>query len=560
MTTADKVFKTLVASITNETGVEPKGIKQIYDEVTTLRFTVEQPLGLLTRLIQCPIDGSFEPEAGDQFLKDGVSLGLASEVAQNQSLRSAYDKLLSTIQSGKLPAKTDAAYQRFSARFWRLDTCGTCAGMGVSTCGSCFGEKTFSCPTCHGSAQVSCGCQGGRFLCTLCHGTGMRVEKRWEYRDVKISQSNAPTRFESHQFEIIKQVSCGCEMGWTRCNTCSGSGTLDCPAIGCSGGRTNCATCLGSGETPPCKPCQGSGETGILHEGSVHLNWGQSQVILPPKTRDVENLVLRALGSDSRLVRESTSTFKAVMSCETAQSPYAMVVTQDAQLKIIRVDVDLSGKTYQVIGYGTEPILVSDGGLQSLLAAPIRQERAANQDKARLAHAINRQALIGAINSLAQTEGKPSASANELRVALKTSMQSVYFKEEVNRLLSDPSKSEHYHSGLRLDRSDDHHHRFRTSFLDSCERIFKSLKRQYVTTALLCIALVVALGTWFGNPLIAGAIGLLMTPIGLHNCIFNKLLFNQFQGIFDSPETRFASFKRLMCSESVFLSFAKVNQ
>ncbi len=559
MTTADQVFKTLLSSIKNETGVEPTDIKPTYDELTTLRFTVEQPLGLLARLTRQPISGRFEPKAGDQPLVDGVSLAQASEATQQEALQSAHAALLKTVQGGQLPARGQGNYQRFSARFWHLDLCPTCAGMGGGPCQSCFGEQTFTCNRCHGSAVVDCGCNHGRVQCTRCYGVGTRTEQAWEYRTVKITQHDAPARFESHRFDFEKKVPCGCEAGWIRCTSCRGSGTLNCPAAVCLGGRTPCATCMGSGDAPPCKPCDGSGQTGTLHEGAVHLDWGTPRVVLPTKMSDVENLVRRTLGSDSRLLGESTTTFKTVASTDTAESPYSLVVTQDARLKIIRVDVDWSGKTYQVIGYGSQPSLAADGGLQSLMAAPIRQERAAAHNKAKLADTINRQALMSAINALAQTQGKPPANSADVRSALKTSMQSVYFKEEVNWLLSEPIQSERYFSGARLGHGDDHH-RFRTSFIDSVERIFVSLKRRYINTALLCVAFVVGMGTWLGSPLMAGVIGLFMTPIGLHNRFFRKLLFRQFQGIFDCPEKTITSFRRLLCSESVFSSFAQENR
>lgn len=558
MTTANQVFKTLLSSIQNETGVEPTDIKTTYDEVTTLRFTVEQPLGLLTRLTKQPISGSFEPQAGDQLVEDGVSLAQAIEATKQEALQSAHTKLLKTIQGGQMPTRGDGNYQRFSSRFWGLDLCPTCAGLGGGTCQNCRGKGTFTCNRCHGGATVDCGCSRGRIQCGRCFGAGTRTEWAWEYRTVKIPQHDAPPRFESHRFDFEKRVPCGCEAGWIRCTICSGSGTLNCPA--CRGGSNPCNTCLGSGEEPPCEPCDGSGQIGTLHEGAVHLDWGTPRVVLPPKMSDVENLVRRTIGSESRLLAESSTTFRTVASSDSAESPSTLLVTQDARLKIIRVDVDWAGKTYQVIGYGTDARLASDGGLQGLLAAPIRRERAAVHDKAKLADTINRQALMNAIKTLALLRDKPSSSSRELRKTLKISMESVYYKEEVNRLLSDPIKFDHFWSGQVLSNSDDHF-QFRTSVMDILERIFVGLKRRYTTTVLFCMSLVMGLGTWLGYPLTAGLISLFITPIGLHNRLFRTLLFKQFRDIFDSPEQRLTAFKRLLCSGSVISpSIAQQNE
>lgn len=558
MTTADKVFKTLLSNIQDETGVEPTAIQRIYDEVTTLRFSVTQPLGLVARWVQRPIDGRFKPQAGDEFQEDGLPAGLASAVAA-QALQSANDTLRQTVQSGQLPTRTDGAYQRFAARFWHLAPCATCKGQPVGPCVGCGGARNFACAICRGTARVSCSCDNGRNLCTRCNGTGSRTEQSWEYRRVEITHPNAPTEFKSEPVDIKKQVFCGCDMGYIRCPHCSGSGKLACPASSCLVGRTACTACKGNGDAPPCQPCDGTGATGTLHEGAVHLDWGQTRITLPTQMSDVEQLVRRTIGSDSRLLRESTTTVNQVSPAGSATSPHALVVTQDARLKIVRVDVDFSGKTYQVIGYGTEPTLATDGGLQSRLAAPIRQQRAAAHDKARVADTINQQGLTTAVNSLAAAHAVRAASAQQLQSALKTSMQSVYFKEEVNWLLSDPVQSERYFSGYRLRYGDDHH-RFRTSFMASVERIFLNLKRHYITTVLLCIAAVVGLGIWLGSPLMAGVIGLVMTSVGLHNRLFNKLLFQRFEGIFESPEQSLSTFKRLLCSEAVFSSAAQQHQ
>ena len=556
MTTADKVFKTLLSKIQDETGVEPPAIQRIYDEVTTLRFTVEQPLGLLTRWVEHPINGRFKPQTGDKCLEDGLPAGLASAAAA-QALQSANDTLRQTIQSGQLPTRTDGAYRRFAARFWHLAPCAICQGQPVGPCQRCEGERNFDCTTCRGTARVSCGCDNGRIRCTRCNGTGSRMEKSWEYREVKITHHDAPTQFKSVQVDIEKRVYCGCDMGYNRCSDCSGSGKLGCPASSCLGGRTACTACQGSGNAPPCQPCEGTGANGTLHEGAVHLDWGQTRIILPTQMSDVEQLVRRAIGSNSRLLRESTTTFNQVSPHDLAQLPHTLVVTQDAQLKIVRVDVDFSGKTYKVVAYGTEPSLATDGGLQSLLAAPVRQQRAAAQVKAKVADTINQHGLMTAVNSLDCVHAMRVASSQQLQSALKTSMQSVYFKAEVNWLLSDSilSQRNFRFSGIRLlDHSD--HHRFWTSFMGSVERVFLSLKRNYITTVLLCIAAVVGVCIWLGSPLMAGVIGLVMTSVGLHNRLFNKLLLQRFQGIFDSPEQSLIAFKRLRCSEAVFSSWA----
>lgn len=558
MTTADKVFKTLLSNIQDETGVEPPAMQRIYDEVTTLRFSVEQPLSLVARWDQHPIDGRFKPQAGDEPLEDDLPADLASAAAA-QALQSANDTLRQTVQSGQLPTRTDGAYQRFAARFWHLATCATCKGQPVGPCVGCGGARNFACAICRGTARVSCSCDNGRNLCTRCNGTGSRTEQSWEYRRLEITHPNAPTEFKSEPVDIKKQVFCGCDMGYIRCPHCSGSGELACPASSCLGGRTACTACQGSGDAPPCQPCDGTGATGTLHEGAVHLDWGQTRITLPTQMSDVEQLVRRTIGSDSRLLRESTTTGNQISPQDNATSPHALVVTQDARLKIVRVDVDFSGKTYQVIGYGTEPTLATDGGLQSQLAAPIRQQRAAAHDKARVADTINQQGLTTAVNSLAAAHAVRAASAQQLQSALKTSMQSVYFKEEVNWLLSDPVQSERYFSGYRLRYGDDHH-RFRTSFMASVERIFLNLKRHYITTVLLCIAAVVGLGIWLGSPLMAGVIGLVMTSVSLHNRLFNKLLFQRFEGIFESPEQSLSTFKRLLCTEAVFSSAVQQHQ
>ena len=558
MTTADKVFKTLLSSIKDETGVEPPAIQRIYDEVTTLRFSVEQPLGLVARWVQRPIDGRFKPQAGDKFLEDGLTADLAS-AATAQALQSADDTLRQTVQSGQMPTRTDGAYQRFAARFWHLAPCATCAGQPVGACHSCEGERHFACTTCRGTARVSCSCDDGRIRCARCNGTGTRSEQSWEYRRVEITHPDAPTQFKSEQVDIKKQVSCGCDNGYNRCPHCIGSGKLACPASACLGGRTACTACQGSGDAPPCQPCEGTGATGTLHEGAVHLDWGKTRITLPTKMSDVEQLVRSALGTDSRLLRESTTTVNQVSPAGSAALPHALVVTQDARLKIIRVDVDFSGKTYQVVAYGAEPSLATDGGLQSRLAAPIRQQRATAHDKAKVADTINQQGLMTAVNSLAAAHAMRAASSQQLQSALQTSMQSVYFKEEVNWLLSDPVQSQRYFSGYRLRHGDDHH-RFRTSFMFSVERIFLNLKRHYITVVLLCIAAVVGLGIWLGSPLMAGVIGLVMTSARLHNRLFNKLLFQRFQGIFESPEQSLTTFKGLLCSEAVFSSAVQQHQ
>ena len=560
MTAADQVFKALLVSIKDETDVEPQGIEQVYNEVTTLRFTVERSIGLLTRLVKSPINGSFTPMMGDQLLKNGIPLGVVSGQVQEQALKLAYDELLTKAQSGELPVATDdAAYQRWSTRFWQLDICPTCSGQPVGLCKCCSGDQTVKCTNCYGTTRVGCDCNNGRVQCTLCHGTGSCTENSWEYVRFEIRQHNAPPLFESRQVPTTKSVSCGwCEMGWTNCTRCSGSGTLNCQASVCFSGRTLCAECRGSGEAPPCKRCDGTGSMGWLHEGEVHLDWGKGQIRLPTTLSADERKVQRALGSDAGLLRESKTTVKSVTPRNDVQSPHSLLVTQDARLKIIRVDAEFAGKTYQVTGYGDKPTLADDSGLQSFLAAPIRKERAVVAEKTDLAHTINAKALMRAINSLAESYKKPHASADELCLSLKTSMQSVYFKEEVSRLLSEPIKVTNYRDGKRVSGND--HHKFITSFMGSIERVFLSLRKQYVVAALVFMALVVGMVAWFVGPFVAGLTGLVMVSASLHNRIFRTRLLNRYQGVFEAPEKILSSFMLLLGSEAIFFSYAQTHR
>jgi len=82
-----------------------------------------------------------------------------------------------------------------------------------------------------------------------------------------------------------------------------------------------------------------------------------------------------------------------------------------------------------------------------------------------------------------------------------------------------PIQNQRFYSGHRLGHNDDHQC-FRTSFLNSVERIVLSLKRNYITTVLLCTAAIVGLDIWLGSPLMASVIGLFMTSIELHNRFF----------------------------------------
>ena len=557
MTTADKVFNALLVSIKNEIDADPQGIERVYDEVTTLRFTAKTPLGLLTRLIKSPINGSFRPTTGDQLLNDRISLGKASELVQEQALKSAYDELLTKAESGGLPAPTDAAYHRWSTRFWQLDTCATCSGQAVDLCKSCSGDKTFLCARCQGTTLVGCGCNNGRVQCTLCNGTGARIESNFEYVRVEIRQHNGPTLFESRMVPTQKRVPCGCcAMGWTNCSYCSGRGTLNCQAPECFRGRTPCPACLGSGEAPPCKPCDGTGSVGWLHAGAVHLDWGKTQILLPTTLSAVERKVQRALGSDAGLLRESKTTVKSVTPRNDGQSPHSLLVTQDARLRIIRVDVEFAGKTYQVTAYGNRPTLADDSGLQSLLAAPIRKTRALAAEHASLAHTINQRALMSVVKSLSESYNDPQASVDALRLSLKTSMESIYFKEEVSRLLTEPIQRANYEVGKWVVKD---HHEFRTSFIGSVERLILSLKHQHVVAAMALMALAVSTVAWFVGPFVAGLTGLVMTSSSLHNRIFKTLLLNRFQGVFEAPEKILSSFRSLQGSQEIFSSYAQGN-
>lgn len=119
------------------------------------------------------------------------------------------------------------------------ESCNRCSGRGSVSCTHCQSGR-ISCISCLGRGRTSCMmCSGhGKRSCGSCSGQGVQ----YFMNDKGQMQPHACSGCYSSG-----EVRCNyCDGGYTRCNSCSGQGSLQCPS--CAGTlRIGCSPCVSTG-------------------------------------------------------------------------------------------------------------------------------------------------------------------------------------------------------------------------------------------------------------------------------------------------------------------------